>query len=117
MGVGGIFGSEVVQGAGCARAGTFHDVEVDHGGGDVGMAEEVLNGADVRSGFEEMGGDGMAKEWRSVWEVMRLGMEVIRTASRMWRAMESSWRWWRANLPVRGWGERVAEGNISVRQT
>ena len=28
-------------------SGTFHDVEVDHGGGDIGMAEKVLDGSDV----------------------------------------------------------------------
>ena len=44
--------SEIVQGAGSARARTFHDMEVDHGGGDVGVAEETLNGADVGAGFE-----------------------------------------------------------------
>ena len=44
--------SEIVQGAGSACAGTFHDVEVDHGSGDVGMAEKALDGADVGAGFE-----------------------------------------------------------------
>ncbi len=59
MGVGGIFGSEVVQGAGCARAGTFHDVEVDHGGGDVGMAEKAFDCADVGAGFKQVRRNGM----------------------------------------------------------
>ena len=40
-------GLEVVQGAGCASTWAFHDVEVDHGGGDIGVTEEVLDGADV----------------------------------------------------------------------
>jgi len=31
-------------------------VEVDHGGGYVGMAEEVLDGAYVDAAFEEVGG-------------------------------------------------------------
>ena len=44
--------SEIVQGAGSARARTFHDVEVNHGGGDVGVAEKALDGADVGAGFE-----------------------------------------------------------------
>lgn len=37
------------------------DVEVDHGGGDVGVAEEGLDGADVGSGFEEVCGKGVAE--------------------------------------------------------
>lgn len=53
--------SEAVQGAGGARVGTFHDVQINHGGGDIGMAEEVLDGADVGFGFEEVGGEGMAQ--------------------------------------------------------
>jgi hypothetical protein len=35
--------SEIVQGAGSSCTGLFHDVNVDHGGGDVGMTEKVLN--------------------------------------------------------------------------
>lgn len=42
---------EIVQGAGSARARMFHDVEVNHGGGDVGMAEKALDSADVGAGF------------------------------------------------------------------
>ena len=44
--------SEIVQGAVSARAQTFHDVEVNHGGGDVGMAEKALDSADVGARFE-----------------------------------------------------------------
>ena len=44
--------SEIVQGAGSARARMFHDVEVNHGGGEVGMAEKALDSADVGAGFE-----------------------------------------------------------------
>jgi hypothetical protein len=50
-------GSSEVESAGCARAGTFRDVVADRGGGDVGMAEKVLDGADVGSRFEEMAGE------------------------------------------------------------
>jgi len=38
-------GLVAVQGAGSSRSWTFHDMEVDHGGGDVGMAEKVLDSA------------------------------------------------------------------------
>ena len=44
-----------VERAGAACAGALHDVEVDHGGGYVGMAEKVLDGADVDAAFEEVG--------------------------------------------------------------
>jgi hypothetical protein len=50
-----ILGSGEVERAGRARGGTFHDVEADHGGGAVGMADEVLNGADC--GLRIGGGD------------------------------------------------------------
>ena len=37
-----------VEGAGATCAGSFHDVEVNHGGGHVGMSEQVLDGSDGR---------------------------------------------------------------------
>ena len=37
------------------RTRAFDDVEVDHGGGDVGMAEEILDGSDVGAVLEEAG--------------------------------------------------------------
>ena len=43
----------------CGRA--FDDVEVDHGGGDVGMAEEILDGADVGAALEQAGCEGVAE--------------------------------------------------------
>ena len=46
-----------VERAGSACAGAFHDVEVNHGGGHVGMAEEVLDGSDVDAAFEQVGGN------------------------------------------------------------
>lgn len=42
---------QVVERAGSAVSRTLHDVQVDHGGGDVGMAKQALDGADVGSGF------------------------------------------------------------------
>lgn len=50
-----------VEGAGCACAGFFHDVEVDHGGGNIRMSEEVLDGADIDTGFQEVRGEGMSE--------------------------------------------------------
>ena len=50
-----------IQGTGCTCARFFHDVEVDHGGGDVRMTEEVLNRADIDTGFQEVGGEGMSE--------------------------------------------------------
>jgi hypothetical protein len=59
--IGNVFGLEAIQGAGSTRSRAFHDMEVDHGGGDVGMAEKVLDGADVGAGFEQVRGERMAK--------------------------------------------------------
>ena len=50
-----------VQGAFDAKAGFFHDVGVELGGGDVFMAEKFLDGADIGAGFEEVGGEGVAE--------------------------------------------------------
>lgn len=41
-----------VERAGCACSGTFHDVEVNHGGFDAGMSQEGLDRADVGAGLE-----------------------------------------------------------------
>ena len=35
------------------------DVGVDHGGRDIGVAEQFLHRADVLAGFEQMGGEGV----------------------------------------------------------
>ena len=43
-----------VERAGATSSGTFHDVEVNHGGGDIGVPEEVLHGSDVDAVFEQM---------------------------------------------------------------
>ena len=43
-----------VERAGATSSGTFHDVEVNHGGGDIGVPEEVLHGSDVDTTFKEM---------------------------------------------------------------
>ena len=45
-------------GSTCARS--LKSVEGDHGGYDAGMSERVLEGADVDSALEKMGGEGMA---------------------------------------------------------
>lgn len=34
---------------------------VDHGGGEILVAEQLLNGADVRAGVQQVGGEGVAK--------------------------------------------------------
>jgi hypothetical protein len=39
------------------RAGTFDDVEVNHGGGDTGVPHQFLDGADVDALLEEVGGE------------------------------------------------------------
>ncbi len=40
---------------------------VDHGGADVFVAEELLDGANVVAGFEEMGGKAVAEGMAAGW--------------------------------------------------
>jgi hypothetical protein len=54
-------GDEAVEGAFDAEAAAVEDVGVDHGGGDVAVAKEFLDGADVVAGFEKVGGEGVAE--------------------------------------------------------
>jgi hypothetical protein len=51
---------KVIQRARCAGTRAFHDVEVDHGRRDIGVAEEALNGSDIRSGFKQVCSKAMA---------------------------------------------------------
>ena len=48
-----------VQGAGDAEAGFLEDMGVNLGGGNVGVAEEFLDGADIVARLEEVGGKRM----------------------------------------------------------
>jgi hypothetical protein len=57
----------VVEGALDGEAASVQDVGVDHGGADVAVAEELLDGADVVAAFEEMGGEGVAKGVAGGW--------------------------------------------------
>jgi hypothetical protein len=52
---------EAVGGALDAEGSAAGDVDVDHGGGEVPVAEELLDGADVGAVFEEVGGEGVAQ--------------------------------------------------------
>ncbi len=46
-------GSSVeIERTGRTCAGSFHDVEINHGGGDVGVTQKTLNGPDVGPGFK-----------------------------------------------------------------
>ena len=54
-------GSGEIERTWSARAWALDDVEVDHGGGDVGMAEEILDGADVGAALEQAGCEGVAE--------------------------------------------------------
>ena len=40
------------------------DMGVDFGGGDIGMAQQGLHGAQIRAAFHQMGGEGMAQHMR-----------------------------------------------------
>ena len=46
------YGLEIVEWAVHAGAGALHDVQVNHGGGDVGMTQEALDRSDIGAGFE-----------------------------------------------------------------
>ena len=59
--VAGTTGLEAVGGALDAVGAADGDVCVDHGGLQVAVAEELLDGSDVGSGFEEVGGEGVAE--------------------------------------------------------
>jgi hypothetical protein len=49
-----------IQRAGSSGARPFHDMEVNHGGGDIGMPEQVLDSSDVDPAFEQMRGNTRA---------------------------------------------------------
>ena len=55
-------GSEhVIEGTLDAEGAAVEDVGVDLGGADVGMAEQLLDGADVVAALEEVGGEAVAE--------------------------------------------------------
>ena len=47
--------SREIERTGTADSRAFDDVDVEHGGGDGGMAEEILDGADIGAALEEAG--------------------------------------------------------------
>jgi len=51
-----------VGGASDACGAQVEDVGVDHGGADIAVAEELLDGPDVMVVLQQMGGEGMAKD-------------------------------------------------------
>ena len=59
--VGGGRQHQAVERARGAGGGRLQDVGVDHGGADVGMAEQLLHGADVGAGLQQVGGERMAQ--------------------------------------------------------
>ena len=50
-----------IERAADAEAGFVEDVGVDLGGGEVGVAEEFLDGAEIVVVFEEVGGEAVAE--------------------------------------------------------
>ena len=56
-----ISGGLGVEGRFDGEAAEFHNVGVDHGGFDVFVAEEFLDGSDIVAGLEEVGGEGVAE--------------------------------------------------------
>ena len=53
--------SQDVHGTANSRGAAVQDMSVDHGGLDVAVAEEFLDGADIVAVFEQVGGKGMAE--------------------------------------------------------
>ena len=56
-----VTGGEAVGGAADAGGASVEDVGVDHGGRHVAVPEQLLDGADVVAGFEEVGGEAVAQ--------------------------------------------------------
>jgi Phage integrase, N-terminal SAM-like domain len=54
-------GGKAVGGAQDAGRAAVEDVGVDHGGGDVAVAEKFLDGSDVGAVFQQVGGEGVAE--------------------------------------------------------
>lgn len=54
-------GGGLVEGASDAEGATVEDVRVDHGRGDVAMTEQLLDGADVVAGLEQVGREAVAE--------------------------------------------------------
>jgi hypothetical protein len=54
-----IMDAGLVEGAADGEGATIEDVGVDHGGGDVAVTEELLDGADVVARLEEVGGEAV----------------------------------------------------------
>ena len=48
---------EIIERAGYAMPALLKDVSVDHGGGQVVMSQQALNGADVGAALEQVGGN------------------------------------------------------------
>ena len=52
---------KTVEGALHACGALLQDVGVDHGGLEIGVAEELLHGSDANPGFEKVGREGVAE--------------------------------------------------------
>src|SRR5262245_23174994 len=56
---------QLVEGAEDAGGAAVEDVGVDPGGADVGMAEQLLDGADVVAALQQAGGEAVAEDVRA----------------------------------------------------
>ena len=54
--------SIVIQGTADGKGAGVHNVGVDHGGGDIFVAQEFLHGANVVACFKQVGGEGVTKD-------------------------------------------------------
>ena len=57
---GSVRGEQIERGGGAGQPGS-RQMEVAHGGADMAVAEQALDGVDVDTGFEQMGGKAMAQ--------------------------------------------------------
>ena len=57
----GQFAAELVHEPQRILGGLVGQMQIDHGGGDLFMAQELLDGVQMRAGFQQMGGKGMAQ--------------------------------------------------------
>ena len=78
----------IVQGTADAEGAAVQDVRVDHGRGDVFVAEKLLDGSDVLAGFQQVGGEGAAEGV----QLTSLGIAAARAAALMSRWTADSCR-------------------------
>jgi len=96
------------------QAAAIQNVGIDHGGLDILVAEEFLNGSDIVPGFEQVRGKAMPEcvTTRGLGEAGQThrvpSFHSGQALTARWRLLSSTW--WRRLTPVRGSIERRSDG-------